>query len=87
MEASGVNENTLPELHAAFTHAVDTTAPATGPEMQTDGQVVGEDLPIRVLCRPPAPGKHATAPPAATPPAPPVPGRDGAHTPTGTNPA
>ena len=87
IEALGVNENTLPDLHAESTHAKDTTAPATGPEIQTDGQGVGEDLPILVLCRPPAPEYHATAPPAATPTAPPAPGRDGAHTPTGTNPA
>ena len=54
-EALGVNENMLPDLHAESTHAKDTTAPATGQEMQTNGRVVGEDLPIRVLCRPPAP--------------------------------
>ena len=41
MEALGVNENTLPDFNAESTHAKDTTAPATGQEMQTDGQVVG----------------------------------------------
>ena len=56
MEALGENENTLPDIHAESTDAKDTTAPATGQEMQTDGRVVGEDLPIRVLCQPPAPG-------------------------------
>ena len=56
MEALGVNENTLPDLHAESTDAKDTTAPATGQEMHKDGQVVGEDLPVRVRSRPPAPG-------------------------------
>ena len=56
MEALGVNENTLPDLHAESTDARDATAPATGQEMHKDGQVVGEDLPVRVRSRPPAPG-------------------------------
>jgi hypothetical protein len=56
LEALGVNETTLPDLHTESTDATANTAPARGQEMQTDSPGVGEGLPFRVLCRPAAPG-------------------------------